>query len=682
MSEGQSIVLDNGSALPPALVQEDAQQGWQILMDIGAAQDLLARNTLDYLAVGSLNNERFQRLKQTLPPSLLLSKNQQALDLSQLTDSLHTNLSAMSLLSFAVGLFIVFNAVRFSLWYRQQTLKSLRLMGVELRTLGVVLLLEALLWSVIASGLGLWAGYGVSLQLLPTLGSMMDGLYGAKMNAELLLKPSTILIAWLMTIVGLLFALTWPMWQLSQQSVFQGSQLSSQWQKDLKARRQLLFFGMGLALLAALLYPFINSVISGFVLLGLILFSAAWVLPYLLALGLSLLSQFIPAKQPLLRWMISDGWAQLPTLRTAMMALLLALTCNLGVESLISSFRTSFTDWLNQRLTADIYIREHRPEIAAVVEQGKQQAWLTDTHIRIEHPARWQQRPTFLRGLEVGAPDTKSLPLAQTIPNAMSLWGDTSQSERWVLANEQVHYLAGVQLGESVVFETPSGTLSYKVAGFFHDYGNANYQFYLPQQQLIKHWPEASNTGIAFWLSSEFEGGTDAAMHLAEQALIDNGFSPGDWMTQVRLRSLALGIFERTFTITLAMNTLTLIVAGLALLTSLMAILQERLPQFAGWSALGVSRREQLMVILVPLLLFVLITWSLAVPLGALLSWLLIHELNVMSFGWSMPMLWSFKPALVLALLCFGLVLFSTFATGMRLRSGLPKALSQLGSEV
>ena len=694
LEQGQRLALKNGDKLPPAVIQEDSEQGWQVVVDIGAAQALLDRDTLDYLAVAPVSEARRKKLEQSLPQSLSLVKNQQALNLTQLTESLHTNLSAMSLLSFAVGLFIVFNAVRFSLWYRQQTVKNLRLMGVGLNTLAIALLLEALLWSVLAAGLGLWAGYGISLKLLPTLGSMMDGLYGAKMGSELLLRPVTILIAWAMTLIGLLFALSLPMWRISKQSVIHGSQLGSQWQQDKVSRKQLAILGAMLAVAALLLYPLMDSVFTGFVLLGLILFAVAWMLPYLLALGLSAFSKLVPEEKPLVRWMISDGWAQLPTLRTAMMALLLALTCNLGVESLIGSFRTSFTDWLSQRLTADIYVREQRPEMADMIAKGKQSGWLSDTHARLEYLSYWQNRPTEFRGLEVDAPDTKTLPLAKSIPQAMQLWAQSGESESgesesvqsessetWVLANEQVHYLAGIPLGGSVTLNTAEGEQSFKVAGFFYDYGNANFQFYLPRDELLTHWPQAADTGMALWLNSKLADEKTAVMAEAEKALIASGFSPGDWIKQSRLRAIAMDIFERTFTITLAMNTLTLIVAGLALLTSLMAILQERLPQFAGWSALGVNRREQLMIILIPLLLFVTITWLLAVPLGALLSWLLIDKLNVMSFGWSMQMLWSVVPALVLAALCFSLALFSVFVTNYRLRSQLPKALAQLGSQ-
>ena len=68
------------------------------------------------------------------------------------------------------------------------------------------------------------------------------------------------------------------------------------------------------------------------------------------------------------------------------------------------------------------------------------------------------------------------------------------------------------------------------------------------------------------------------------------------------------------------------------------------------------------------------------VPLGALLSWLLIHDLNVMSFGWSMPMLWSPAPALKLGLLSAGIVALVLVIVLSQLTRKLPQAMAQLGS--
>ena len=687
IKQGEPLKLKSGGTLPPAVITSGENQSWQVIMDIGAAQALLKTEQFNYLGVGELSAEQAKKLVQQLPDSLNLEKNNQALDLQQLTQSLHTNLTAMSLLSFAVGLFIVFNAVRFSLWHRQLTLRNLQLMGVDAKTLAIALLLESLFWSVIATGMGLLVGYLISLQLLPTLGATLDGLYNTAIGSELLLSARIILLAWLMTFLGLLLALAWPMWQLSQQAVLPGSQLGSQWQNDATARRRMLLAGCVLSVIALFLYFIIDSVFWGFVLLGLVLFAAAWCLPALLALGLKTLTAILTKKpKPLTTWLLSDGWAQLPSMRNAMMALLLALTCNLGVESLIGSFRTSFTSWLEQRLTADIYVKEHSSSLTSLVNNGLESGWLQDSHQRFDATTRWRQRPTEVNGLDISAPDTLTLPMATKIPDAVSRWSTTASNDSqrsratFILANEQAHYLGGINLGDTIKLATEEGVSRFRIAGFFYDYGNANYKFYLPQQAFKHYWPSAKQRGVALWLSPDKALDKQEALARAETLLINAGVSPSDWITQGRLREMALGVFEKTFAITLAMNALTLLVAGLALLTSMMAIFQERLPQFAQWSALGVSSREQMLVITVPLLLFVGITWLLSIPLGALLSWLLINKLNIMSFGWSMPMLWSIEPALVLAFISLGLVLLTILIARFRLKRRLPSALAELGS--
>jgi len=213
-----------------------------------------------------------------------------------------------------------------------------------------------------------------------------------------------------------------------------------------------------------------------------------------------------------------------------------------------------------------------------------------------------------------------------------------------ILANEQTHYLVGLKLGESVQLETDDGVKEYHVVGFFYDYGNPYFQFYLPFDEVAARWKHAYSRGFALWLKPPSDDAINP-LQLAEDDLRKSGAQVGDWIRQAEIRKLSVNIFDRTFAITSAMNGLTLFVAGIALLASLLAILQERLPQFAQWRALGVRYSEQLLVMACPLFIFVGIVWLLAIPLGALLSWILIHKLNIVSFGWSMPMRWQMAPA-------------------------------------
>lgn len=679
ISEGDQIELRDGRRLPPALIQTREQQGRRVLVDIGAAQYLSASTKLSYLAVGQIKPREVQRLRQFLPADIELVENQQHLDLEQLTQSLHSHLTAMSLLSFAVGLFIVFNAVRFSLWYRRATLLDLRLMGCDLRLLIVAILLETLVWSLLGTLLGFAIGILIAQFLLPGLGASLQSLYNASVDGELGLSWLTLFKAWVITLGGLAWALFWPLLRQLRRASLQAASSDTLRRDEQKGRRQLAFFALLLLLFAGMGYARIETANQGFIVLGLLLFAAAWLLPLILASVLRIVGQLLPQRRLLARWMLFDGWSQLPVFRSAMMALLLALTANLGVTTLVDSFRSAFVGWLELRQSADLYLHAPNLDYEQLHTAGINENWLVDSHERIGITTRWRGRPTLVRGADTRAPDSLVFPLSKwqgdRPEDARRAWRERSNT---ILINEQVHFLAGVEIGEVIELETDNGAQKYEVVGVFYDYGNPYFQFYLPDQVVASQWDHHYSRGIALWLNQE----NTAAMQQAETSLHALGAQPGDWISQAQMRRLSVGIFDRTFAVTAAMNALTMLVAAIALLASLLAILQERLPQFAQWRALGVRQVEFLLLIALPLLLFCSIVWVLSIPLGALLSWILIDKLNIVSFGWSMPLMWQFAPAVELGVVILSICGFTLLVVFLQTRRQVSRALAQLGETV
>jgi putative ABC transport system permease protein len=113
-------------------------------------------------------------------------------------------------------------------------------------------------------------------------------------------------------------------------------------------------------------------------------------------------------------------------------------------------------------------------------------------------------------------------------------------------------------------------------------------------------------------------------------------------------------VFERTFAATAALNSLTLGVAGVALFISLLTQSQSRLGQLAPLWALGVTRRQLMLLNLGQTWLLAVLTLLLALPLGLLLAWCLDAVINVQAFGWRLPLQvfpWQLAQLLGLALL-------------------------------
>ncbi|WP_230851364.1 FtsX-like permease family protein, partial [Pseudomonas savastanoi] len=89
---------------------------------------------------------------------------------------------------------------------------------------------------------------------------------------------------------------------------------------------------------------------------------------------------------------------------------------------------------------------------------------------------------------------------------------------------------------------------------------------------------------------------------------------------------------------TAALNSLTLGVAGVALFISLLTQSQSRLGQLAPLWALGVTRRQLMLLNLGQTWLLAVLTLVLALPLGLLLAWCLDAVINVRAFGWRLPL--------------------------------------------
>ena len=174
--EGEQIRLRDGTLLPPAAIRSQAQQRDQIFMDLGAALSLFETDRVSYLAASGLTASERTSFVDQFGDRLVLSNQSEALDLSQLTQSLHTNLTALGLLSFVVGTFIVFNAVNFSLHARRETLRVLSDLGAVREAIVTAIAIESLVWALLGALLGTLLAQPLSAALMPAVAATMQNI--------------------------------------------------------------------------------------------------------------------------------------------------------------------------------------------------------------------------------------------------------------------------------------------------------------------------------------------------------------------------------------------------------------------------------------------------------------------------------------------------------------------------
>jgi putative ABC transport system permease protein len=615
----------NGVTLPPLRVQPELTPG-VLVVDIGIAQQILKMpDQVSRLLVGK-SRAPHASLDSVAGEKLRLIEPSAESDLERLTDSFHLNLTAFGLLSFFVGLFIVNSAIGLAFEQRLPMLRTLRACGVSARMLNTVLVIELLSLALVAGLVGLVCGYFIAAALLPDVAASLRGLYGARIPGQLSLKPVWWLAGIAISILGALAAAAASLTKAIRMPVLTTAQPQA-WQQ---AQRRWLMFQSATALAvfaaAALLIHFGDSLIAGFAVLAALMLGAALILPMVLQIALAVGQR--SARKPVSIWFWADSRQQLSGLSLALMALLLALAVNVGVGTMVGSFNRTFLVWLDGRLASDVYVNaasdaqageikswlRERPDVEAILPGGRADSQLGGAPIEV-------------LGLPDHATYRDNWPLLESAANA---WvrlrpGDTC------FISEQLSRRMKLAVGDRIEVPAPGGNWPLEIVGIYADYGNPKGQIAVNFAALTRRFPQTPLTRMGLRVAPADIAPLIAALQqkfeLDDRNLAD----------QATMKTESKRIFNRTFSVTSALNAFTLGVAGIALLTSLLTLANSRLPQLAPLWAIGLTRRRLAALELLKTMAVALITALFALPLGLLVAWCLLAIVNVKAFGWRLP---------------------------------------------
>jgi putative ABC transport system permease protein len=642
LKEGDQPLTAAGLALPPLHVQPDMAPGL-LLTDIGFAQPLL---DMPQRLSRLLLDKAFAAAHPALPPELgaqLQLKQAEENNLARLTESFHLNLDALGFLSFVVGLFIVHAAIGLALEQRRGLLRTLRACGVSARMLILSLAVELGGMAVLGGLMGVASGYLLASLLLPDVAASLRGLYGAEVPGQLSLSPLWWLSGLGLGLLGALLAGASSLWRAARLPLLALANAQAWHQAHGRwLRRQGWVAGAAL-LIALLALVFGDSLASGFVLMAALLLGAALGLPVVLN---GVLKTVLGRSRSVLgQWFLADCRQQLPALSLALMALLLALAANIGAGSMTSGFRHTFNNWLEQRLTAELYLNPQNPAQADalqtwLVQQPLVQAVLPTWQVAVQ----LQGWPADLFGVVDDPTYREHWPLLEAAPDP---WARLLQDDTLMLSEQMARRLK-VRLGDVINIPTPEGPWSPKVVGIYADYGNPKGHLLVNSRHLLQHWPGLSPARFNLRV---LPGNVPPLVREVQNrfALEDSRI-----VDQQQLKGWSSQVFERTFAATAALNSLTLGVAGVALFISLLTQSQSRLGQLAPLWALGVTRRQLMLLNLGQTWLLAVLTLVLALPLGLLLAWCLDVVINVQAFGWRLPLQvfpWQLAQLLGLAML-------------------------------
>ena len=608
------------------------------------------------------------------------SAERQSNSLIQMTQAFHTNLFAMSLLALLVGAFLIYNTVTLSVIQRRPLFGQLRVVGITRGELFGSVMIETLVFAVLGTAAGLLLGYLLGSALLTLVTRTINDLYFTLDVRQVSYSGLTLIKSVCIGLgVSLLAALP-PSIEAAHSPPVTVTQRSTMERRVNRLVPKLFFAGVMLAITGFAILRFdTSSLWAGFVALFFVVIGYSLIIPQLLVTMTSLTKR--AKKKPaqstrtnkstdvvrsanklntgkLGFYPIRSMTASLSRTSVAIAALVVAVSATAGVGIMIGSFRLSVSDWLSNTLQSDIYIRNANindtlptqliDDISGIKNiAGLRQARMIDIETDYA-PARLmaastkgKENSTYVFREEINLPRNSDRSNNRELPDSIERLRQlrTSQS---VLVSEPFATKNSLRVDDSVRITTRQGVVAFTIAGIFADYTTGKGFMVMSLEQYQQHWNDTEVSSIGLTLSP----GTDVKNTLTTLRPILANY-PNELLmrSNTDIKQQSLEIFDRTFAITHILRLLTIGVAFIGILSALMALSLERKAEFAVLRALGITPSELRNLLFTQTALMGLIAGCLALPLGIVMSKILVSVINLRSFGWTMEF---YIPAVVL----------------------------------
>jgi len=559
-------------------------------------------------------------LRAAYPGLALRSQRETELALGGLASAFQLNLAAMGLLALVVGLYLLYGALAYSVRRRLESFGRFRALGVAPAALQRHVLQEAMIFAGLGALLGLLLGRLLAGGLLGLVSATLEGLYDQVAIGALPLD-------WVPYGKGLVLALggglavAWPLAREAGRAPLLPRAGRPPAQTGGRAR---LAFALGLSLLALALLKMPSGYLGALLALAAILLAGAQgvgpVSTWLLR-GLNRLAAPLPLR---LRLPLREASRGLGRAQLALAALVVALATAVGMTIMVTSFRLTVADWLEDRLDAPVLARgpalgEARGRLEEALEAARRDGVVSGWVWRQSVDDWLEGQPVRMILLEAVGREAPALRLSEPLAR---------------------------QLGR-----TEGGALSWSgrlpgaeaLAPYYRSYGGGRLELEMPRALWQGPEPTGRPWGLAVY------GAPEALLPRLQAALPRSA----ELLAQGPVKARALVIFDRTFRVTAVLQTIAGVVAGVGLLSAFAALALDRRQQLSALRILGAPGPFAARQLLLEAGLLAGVAGVLALPLGALAAWILCDAVNLRAFHWTLTLHWpppAFLEALFLAL--------------------------------
>jgi putative ABC transport system permease protein len=615
-----------------------------ILTDISTAQSLAGTKgkltQIDLILPDSINSTI---LSNTLPAGTLLVQSE--LRNSQVTEmvaAFQINLTALSLLALLVGIFLIYNAMTFSVVQRRSVFGTLRSLGYTREQVFGMVLSEAALVGALGSALGLGLGILLGQGAVRLVTQTINDLYFVISVRGIQIPTSSLLKGALVGFLASILAAAPPAWEAASVPPRLALLRAGLEHKVQVLVNRVAIFGVCTASMGAIILaiPTRNLVLS-FAGTTAIVVGLAALTPWVTVALMYLLNEPLGRVFGLLGRLAPRNVIRSQS-RTAVAvaALMVAVSVTIGVQVMIASFRATVAIWLTETMRGDIYLstqgfsstRLDTPLDPRVISIAKSHAVIRSSIV-----VRVVDVESKNGLVEVVATSTERPLNARLFLKAQGTPQQAWQmvKEGAVLLSEPLANRLGISSpGGSLALLTPEGWHSFPIAGIYADYASTRGTVRMSLDVYRSLWNDDKLNGLVLFLVPH----TNSDTVISDLRTQLKNFPATQINPSAALRQDALAVFDRTFAITTAMQLVTTLVAFIGVLSSLLALQLEKVREIGVLRALGLNLSEMRRLTFWETGLLGVSAGLLALPTGYILAWILIFVINQRSFGWTLQM--------------------------------------------
>jgi len=577
------------------------------------------------------------------------------------------NLRVLSALSLIVGALLVYNTIAVSVVRRRGEIGVLRALGASRNQVRAAFLAEAAFFGFLGTVIGLALGRVLAEGAVAAMTLTVQTLYVSGEASDIHINGWRLAVA---AAAGLGVALL-AAWQPANEAArVAPSEAMARGREDHKSRintaRNLRWaFALALISLACCFAPAVGGLpVGGYVAALVLLAASAMAVPSVVHGGARWAGRFaqrLLGVEGLLGAHSIGGSLARTSILVAALSTAVAMMVSIAI--MVGSFRDTVAVWMERQFQADLYVR-------AAGSNGSQRFAVFDAQVAdlvgslpgvaaIErfrgYPIQYDGRPATLGLTDVASHPERSGVRFLDGGDADAIFAALAERDA-AAVSEPFARKHNVWAGDAVTLDLRGKKVPLDVVGVFYEYANESGTIVGDRNRLLHYLPDEALSSLAIYLDPNADAGAVRDQIVAATAERELLVVPNR-----ALQEAAMTVFDRTFSITYALEAVAIVVAVLGMAGALLALVIDRKREFSVLRFLGASSPQIKKLILVESGLLGMLSVLVGAVVGALLSLILIYVINVQSFGWTIQFHWP----VALLVSALGLVYVSSVLAGL-----------------